>query len=434
MNIAMLGTGYVGLVAGSCFAETGNDVVCVDIDEAKIEQLRQGRVPFYELGLEELIQRNTREGRLAFSTDLAEAVRRAEAIFIAVGTPQVSAGGADVSQVFAVAEDIARAMNGGKIVVTKSTVPVGTAARVKEIIEAGTKHPVAVVSNPEFLKEGTAVEDFMKPDRVVLGGEDAGSLERLKNLYEPLVHRGNPIIVTDSRSAEMSKYASNAILATKISFINETARLCEKEGADIEQVRRIMGLDHRIGPHFIFPGIGFGGSCLPKDIRAMIAMGGDELEMPLLEAVDRVNETQKGLLLDKVEQHFGEALAGCTLAVWGLSFKARTDDMREAPAIRVIDGLLQAGARVRAFDPEATKQARQRYGDRIEYGVNNYEVAAGADAVLILTEWNEFRSPDFARLKELLHQPVVFDGRNLYDPAVMRQHGFIYYSIGRGRG
>lgn len=434
MNIAMLGTGYVGLVAGSCFAETGNDVVCVDIDEAKIEQLRQGRVPFYELGLEELIQRNTREGRLAFSTDLAEAVRRAEAIFIAVGTPQVSAGGADVSQVFAVAEDIARAMNGGKIVVTKSTVPVGTAARVKEIIEAGTEHPVAVVSNPEFLKEGTAVEDFMKPDRVVLGGEDAGSLERLKNLYEPLVHRGNPIIVTDSRSAEMSKYASNAILATKISFINETARLCEKEGADIEQVRRIMGLDHRIGPHFIFPGIGFGGSCLPKDIRAMIAMGGDELEMPLLEAVDRVNETQKGLLLDKVEQHFGEALAGCTLAVWGLSFKARTDDMREAPAIRVIDGLLQAGARVRAFDPEATKQARQRYGDRIEYGVNNYEVAAGADAVLILTEWNEFRSPDFARLKELLHQPVVFDGRNLYDPAVMRQHGFIYYSIGRGRG
>ena len=434
MNIAMLGTGYVGLVAGSCFAETGNDVVCVDIDEAKIEQLRQGRVPFYELGLEELIQRNTREGRLAFSTDLAEAVRRAEAIFIAVGTPQVSAGGADLSQVFAVAEDIARAMNGGKIVVTKSTVPVGTAARVKEIIEAGTEHPVAVVSNPEFLKEGTAVEDFMKPDRVVLGGEDAGSLERLKNLYEPLVHRGNPIILTDSRSAEMSKYASNAILATKISFINETARLCEKEGADIEQVRRIMGLDHRIGPHFIFPGIGFGGSCLPKDIRAMIAMGGDELEMPLLEAVDRVNETQKGLLLDKVEQHFGEALAGCTLAVWGLSFKARTDDMREAPAIRVIDGLLRAGARVRAFDPEATKQARQRYGDRIEYGVNNYEVAAGADAVLILTEWNEFRSPDFARLKKLLHQPVVFDGRNLYDPAVMRQHGFIYYSIGRGRG
>ncbi len=434
MNIAMLGAGYVGLVAGSCFAETGNDVVCVDIDEAKIEQLRQGRVPFYELGLEELIQRNTREGRLSFSTDLAEAVERAEAVFIAVGTPQVSAGGADLSQVFAVAGDIARAMNGGKIVVTKSTVPVGTAARVKEIIEAGTGHPVAVVSNPEFLKEGSAVEDFMKPDRVVLGGEDAGALESLKGLYDPFVRRENSIILTDSRSAEMSKYAANAILATKISFINETARLCEREGADIEQVRRIMGLDHRIGPHFIYPGIGFGGSCLPKDIRAMIAMGEDELEMPLLRAVDRVNEDQKGLLLEKVRGHFGEALAGCTLAVWGLSFKARTDDMREAPAIRVVDGLLQAGARVRAFDPEAMQEARRRYGDRLEYGANNYEVAAGADAVLILTEWNEFRSPDFPRLKELLHRPVVFDGRNLYDPAVMRQHGFIYYSIGRGRG
>ena len=434
MNIAMLGTGYVGLVTGSCFAETGNDVVCVDIDETKIEQLRQGRVPFYEVGLEELIQRNTRESRLSFSTDPAEAVRRAEVVFIAVGTPQVSAGGADLSQVFAAAENIARAMNGGKIVVTKSTVPVGTAARVKEIIEAGTEHPVAVVSNPEFLKEGTAVEDFMKPDRVVLGGEDAGSLERLQSLYEPFMRRGNRVILTDSRSAEMSKYAANAILATKISFINETARLCEKEGADVEQVRRIMGLDHRIGPHFIYPGIGFGGSCLPKDIRAMIAMGGDELEMPLLQAVDRVNETQKGLLLEKVERHFGNALAGRTLALWGLSFKARTDDMRESPAIRVIDGLLQAGARVRAFDPEAGKEARKRYGDRIEYGDNNYEVAAGADAVLILTEWNEFRSPDFARLKELLHQPVVFDGRNLYEPAVMRQQGFIYYSIGRGRG
>lgn len=434
MNIAMLGTGYVGLVTGTCFAETGNDVTCVDIDEARIEQLRQGRVPFYELGLEEMIQRNTREGRLAFSTDLAGAVQGAEIIVIAVGTPQVSAGGADLSQVFVVAEDIARAMNGGKVVVTKSTVPVGTADRVREIIEARTGHPVAVVSNPEFLKEGSAVEDFMKPDRVVLGGEDAGALERLKALYEPFVRGRNPIILTDSRSAEMSKYAANGILATKISFINETALLCEKEGADVEQVRRIIGLDHRIGPHFIFPGIGFGGSCLPKDIRAMIAMGGEELEMPLLRAVDRVNETQKGLMLRKVRKHFGDALEGCTLAVWGLAFKARTDDMREAPANHVIDGLLDAGARVRAFDPEAMNEARKRYGGRIEYGNNNYEVAEGADAVLILTEWNEFRSPDFARLKALLHRPVVFDGRNLHDPAVMRQHGFTYYSIGRGRG
>ena len=433
MNITMVGTGYVGLVTGSCFAETGNDVVCVDIDEAKIDQLRQGRVPFYELGLEELIQRNTREGRLSFATDLGEAVKRAEAVFIAVGTPQVSAGGADLTQVFDVARDIARAMNGAKIVVTKSTVPVGTADRVREIIRERTGHPVAVVSNPEFLKEGTAVEDFMKPDRVVLGGEDADSLERLKALYEPFVRTGKPIILTDPRSAEMSKYAANAILATKISFINETARLCEKEGADVEQVRRIMGLDHRIGPHFIFPGIGYGGSCLPKDIRAMIAMGGEELEMPLLRAVDRVNETQKGLLLEKIEAHFGE-LSGLTLAVWGLAFKARTDDMREAPAIRVIDRLLEAGARLRAFDPEAMERARKRYGGRIEFGSSNYEAAAGADAVLVLTEWNEFRSPDFPRLKELLRQPVIFDGRNLYDPAVMRRHGFVYHSIGRGRG
>jgi UDPglucose 6-dehydrogenase len=434
MNIAMLGTGYVGLVTGSCFAETGNDVVCVDIDEARVEGLRRGCVPFHERGLEELIRRNSREGRLSFSTDPAAAVEEAEVVFIAVGTPQVSAGSADLSQVFAAAEDIARAMNGAKIVVTKSTVPVGTAARVKEIIEAGTGHPVAVVSNPEFLKEGTAVDDFMKPDRVVLGGDDDDSLERLKTLYEPFVHRGNPIIVTDSRSAEMSKYAANAMLATKISFINETARLCEKEGADIEQVRRIMGLDHRIGPHFIFPGIGFGGSCLPKDIRAMIAMGAEELEMPLLRAVDRVNETQKGLMLDKVRGHFGEALSGCTLALWGLSFKARTDDMREAPALPIIDGLLCAGARVRVFDPEAMPEARKRYGDRIEYGSGNYEAAAGADAVLVLTEWNEFRSPDFERLKELLRQPVIFDGRNLYEPAVMQRHGFIHYSIGRARG
>ncbi len=433
MNIAMLGTGYVGLVTGSCFAETGNDVVCVDIDGAKVELLRKGRVPFYELGLEELIERNTREGRLSFSTDLGAAVEKAEAVFIAVGTPQVSAGGADLSQVFAVAEDIARAMNGAKIVVTKSTVPVGTAARVREIIEKHTRHAAAVVSNPEFLKEGTAVEDFMKPDRVVLGGDDAGSLERLKALYEPFVRTGKPIILTDTRSAEMSKYAANAILATKISFINETARLCEKEGADIEQVRRIMGLDHRIGPHFIFAGIGYGGSCLPKDIRAMIAMGGEELEMPLLRAVDRVNEAQKGLLLGKLKAHFGE-LSGLTLAVWGLSFKARTDDMREAPAIPIIDGLLEAGVRVRAFDPEAMEEARKRYGERIEFGGSNYEAAEGADAVLVLTEWNEFRSPDFSRLKKLLRRPVVFDGRNLYEPAAMRRQGFIYHSIGRSSG
>ena len=433
MNIAMVGTGYVGLVTGSCFAEMGNDVVCVDVDGEKIEQLRQGRAPFYERGLEELIRRNAREGRLSFSTDLTEAVQRAETVFIAVGTPQAASGEADLSHVLAAAEHIARAMDGPRIVVTKSTVPVGTTERVREVIEARTGHAVAVVSNPEFLKEGNAVEDFMKPDRVVLGGEDAGSLERLKGLYEPFMRKGDRIVVTDSRSAELSKYAANGILAAKISFMNETARLCEKEGADVEQVRRIMALDPRIGPQFIFPGIGYGGSCLPKDVRAMVAMGGRELEMPLLRAVDRVNETQKGLLLEKVRAHFRGRLAGLALAVWGLAFKARTDDVRESPALRVIDGLLEAGARVRAFDPRGMAEARKRYGERIEYGRSNYEVADGADGVLVLTEWNEFRSPDLGRLKELLHRPVVFDGRNLYDPAVMQRHGFTYYCIGRGR-
>ena len=434
MNIAMVGTGYVGLVTGSCFAEMGNHVVCVDVDGEKIGQLRQGRAPFYERGLEELIRRNAREGRLSFSTDLTEAVQRAETVFIAVGTPQAASGEADLSHVLAAAEHIARAMDGPRIVVTKSTVPVGTAERVREIIESRTDHAVAVVSNPEFLKEGNAVEDFMKPDRVVLGGEDAGSLERLKGLYEPFMRKGDRIVVTDSRSAELSKYAANGILAAKISFMNETARLCEKEGADVEQVRRIMALDPRIGPQFIFPGIGYGGSCLPKDVRAMVAMGGRELEMPLLRAVDRVNETQKGLLLEKVRAHFRGRLAGLALAVWGLAFKARTDDVRESPALRVIDGLLEGGARVRAFDPRGMAEARKRYGERIEYGRSNYEVADGADGVLVLTEWNEFRSPDLGRLKELLHRPVVFDGRNLYDPAVMQRHGFTYYCIGRGRG
>ena len=434
MNIAMVGAGYVGLVTGSCFAEMGNHVACVDIDGEKIEQLRQGRAPFHERGLEELIRRNAREGRLSFSTDLAEAVQRAETVFIAVGTPRTASGEADLSHVLAAAENIARAMDGPRTVVVKSTVPVGAADRVREVIEARTGHAVAVVSNPEFLKQGNAVDDFMKPDRVVLGGEDAGSLDRLKGLYEPFMRQGNRVVVTDSRSAEMGKYAANGMLAAKISFMNETARLCEKEGADVEQVRRIIALDRRIGPQFIFPGIGYGGSCLPKDVRAMIAMGGQELEMPLLRAVDRVNEAQKDLLLEKVRTHFRGRLTGLALAVWGLAFKARTGDVRESPALRVIDGLLQAGARVRAFDPRGMAEARKRYGERIEYGRSNYEAADGADGVLVLTDWNEFRSPDLARLKELLHRPVVFDGRNLYDPAVMQRHGFTYYCIGRGRG
>jgi len=431
MNIAMLGTGYVGLVTGSCFAETGNDVICVDIDEEKIETLRSGVVPFYEPGLEELVQRNAREERLTFSTDLVAAVQASDTIFISVGTPQSADGRADTSQVIAAANQIAGAVNAPKIVVTKSTVPVGTTRHIQELIGAQVSWPVHVVSNPEFLKEGAAVEDFMGPDRVVLGGDDPVTLETLKALYDPFVRTGNPIILTDSHSAEMSKYASNALLATKISFINEMAGLCDKKGANVEHVRRIVGLDRRIGPHFIFPGLGYGGSCFPKDIRAVIAMGETELPMRLLRAVDEVNERQKGLLLIRVKERFGDDLSGLKFAIWGLSFKPRTDDMREAPSITVIDGLLEAGAEVHVFDPEAIGQARKIYGERICYGEQNYDVVVDADALLILTEWNEFRRPNFPRLKQVMKQPVVFDGRNLYDPVAMRGLGIHYVSIGR---
>jgi len=431
MNITMMGTGYVGLVTGSCFAETGNEVICVDIDAAKIEGLRKGRVPFYEPGLEELIQRNAKEERLTFSTDWADAVHKSETVFIAVGTPQSKKGHADTSQVFSAADQIVRAINGPKIVVTKSTVPVGTTAEVQKFIRSRVSWPVSVVANPEFLKEGAAVEDFMGPDRVVLGGDDSASLETLKALYEPFLRTGNPVILTDSRSAEMSKYASNALLATKISFINEIAGLCDKEGADVESVRRVVGLDRRIGPHFIFPGLGYGGSCFPKDIRAIIAMGEGVLPMSLLRAVDEVNERQKVLFLVRLKEVFGADLAGMKFAIWGLSFKPRTDDMREAPSIAVINGLLEAGAEIHVFDPEAMGPARTIYGERISYGEQNYDVVRGANALLILTEWNEFRRPNFDRLKKLMKQPVVFDGRNLYDPMRMRQLGFKYFSIGR---
>jgi UDPglucose 6-dehydrogenase len=320
------------------------------------------------------------------------------------------------------------------VIVTKSTVPVGTADQIKQWISEETAQRFAVVSNPEFLKEGAAVEDFMKPDRVVLGGDDAEALETIKELYEPFVRTGNPILVMDSRSAEMSKYAANAILATKISFINEVSCLCEEMGADVTEVRRAMGLDRRIGPHFIFPGAGYGGSCFPKDIRAMIGMGGTRLEMLLLKAVEQVNERQKGILVEKVKRHFGADLTGLTFAVWGLAFKPRTDDMRDAPSITVIEALLKAGARVQAFDPEATDEAKKVFGGRIVYAARNYDALEGAAALLILTEWNEFRRPDFKRVKELLKSPIIFDGRNIYDPADLQKLGFQYYSIGRNHG
>jgi UDPglucose 6-dehydrogenase len=434
MNIAVIGTGYVGLVAGTCFAEIGNDVSCVDIDEQKINMLKSGKVPIYEPGLEEMVRRNAAEQRLSFTTDLAEAVKKSPIIFIAVGTPQGANGRANLDYVRATAKAIAESMDSFKIIVTKSTVPVGTADQIKDWIGAATAQPFAVISNPEFLKEGAAVEDFMKPDRVVLGGDNPEALDAVKELYEPFVRTGNPILIMDSRSAEMSKYASNAILATKISFINEVARLCEQMRADIGEVRRAISLDRRIGPHFIFPGVGYGGSCFPKDIRAMISMGGDEPEMFLLKAVEQVNERQKGLLIEKIKRHFGAELSGLTFAIWGLAFKPRTDDMRDAPAITVIESLVGVGARVQAFDPEAMEEARKMFGDRIQYTHRNYDALHGASALLILTEWNEFRRPDFDRVKKLMMHPVIFDGRNIYDPADLRKLGFTYYSIGRDNG
>jgi len=434
MKLAVVGTGYVGLVAGTCFAESGNDVICVDIDAHKIDMLNQGKVPIYEPGLEEMVRRNAAEQRLMFTMDLPRAVRSSEIIFIAVGTPQSPTGNANLEFVRATAKGIAKAMDGFKIIVTKSTVPVGTADRLKSWISEETTQSFAVVSNPEFMKEGAAVEDFMKPDRVVLGGDNAEAIDAVKELYEPFLRTGNPILTMDSRSAEMSKYAANAMLATKISFINEVARLCEGLDADIGAVRRAISLDRRIGPHFIFPGVGYGGSCFPKDVRAMIGMGDHNPEMVLLKAVEQVNERQKGVLAESVIERFGANLSGHVFAVWGLAFKPRTDDMRDAPAITVIEKLLAAGAQVQAFDPEAMAEARKLFGERIHYAQRNYDALGGASALLILTEWNEFRRPDFQRVKDLLKEPVIFDGRNIYDPADLRKLGFDYYSIGRKHG
>ncbi len=434
MNLAVIGTGYVGLVAGTCFAESGNDVACVDIDERKISSLKAGRVPFYEPGLEELVRRNMEEQRLSFTAELPAAVGRAEVIFIAVGTPQGADGKANIEHVLASARAVGSAMNGYKIVVNKSTAPVGTADRIRGVLGQTTNHRFAVIANPEFLKEGAAVDDFMKPDRVVLGGEDAEAIATLKELYEPFVRTGNPILVMDARSAEMSKYAANAMLATKISFINEIANLCEEVGADVGEVRRAIALDRRIGPHFIFPGVGYGGSCFPKDIRAMIAMGEPAVELPLLRAVERVNERQKGILVEKVTRHFGQDLSGRAFAIWGLSFKPRTDDMREAPSITVIESLLRAGADIQAYDPEAMDEAGKIFSGRIRYYRRNYDALKDADALLIVTEWNEFRRPNFEQIKRLLKAPVIFDGRNIFDPEELRKMGFTYYSIGRKNG
>jgi len=430
--LCVVGSGYVGLVAGTCFAESGNDVTCVDVDEGKIAALRRGEVPIYEPGLAELIKRNVSQRRLTFQTDLTDAVRRSLICFIAVGTPEGNNGEADLSAVMAVAASIADAMNEYKVIVDKSTVPVGTAARVAAVVSARTKHDFDVVSNPEFLKEGTAIEDFQKPDRVVIGhcGERARTI--MEELYKPFVRTGNPILFMSQESAEMTKYAANAMLAARISMINEIANLCEAVGSDVEDVRRGVGLDRRIGPAFLFPGVGYGGSCFPKDVKAVITMA-ETLGTParILRAVDAVNSAQKRLLFDKVSRHFGGSLRDRCVAVWGLSFKPRTDDMREAPAVTLIEALLEAGARVETHDPVALEVARGIFGDRIGYHDVSYDALRGADAALIVTEWPEFKQPDFGRMKELMRQPVIFDGRNLYELATMRGLGFTYYAVGR---
>ena len=431
MKIAVVGTGYVGLVAGACFAESGNDVVCVDKDQAKIRSLKRGRMPIYEPGLEEMVNRNRQEGRLTFTTMLPKAVRDSAIIFIAVGTPQGEDGSADLQHVLGVARDVAKAMNGYKVIVDKSTVPVGTSAKVREVVRRETTHPFSVVSNPEFLKQGAAIEDFMKPDRVVIGAEDPRAAEMMLELYQPFTRTGAPIMVMDCASAELTKYAANAMLATRISFMNEVANVCELVGADVDQVRRAIGSDRRIGTSFLFPGVGYGGSCFPKDVKAMIHFAAEKsYDFKILHAVENVNQRQKVRLFAKMQTHFGN-LKGKTIAVWGLAFKPKTDDMREAPSIPLINAILDAGAKVQAYDPEAMKVARGIFGSRVNFVTNAYDALRGADALTIVTEWNEFRRPDFARMRKLMRAPIIFDGRNLFTPDQMKTNSFTYYAIGR---
>jgi UDPglucose 6-dehydrogenase len=431
MKIAVVGTGYVGLVAGACLAENGNDVICVDKDPSKVRSLQRGRIPIYEPGLEELVRRNRSEKRLTFTTALERGVRNSQIVFIAVGTPTGEDGSADLQHVLAVARDTARAMNGYKVIVNKSTVPVGTAARVREVVRRETTHPFSVVSNPEFLKQGAAIDDFMKPDRVVVGAEDPRGAEIMKELYAPFTRTGAPIMLMDCASAELCKYAANAMLATRISFMNEVANVCEATGANVDQVRRAVAADRRIGASFLFPGVGYGGSCFPKDVKAMLRFAAEKsYQFAILDAVESVNERQKLRLLSKMQSHLG-SLKGKRIALWGLAFKPRTDDMREAPSVPLIQGILAAGASVHAYDPEAMTVARAIFGSKVTFAENSYAALKGADALAIVTEWNEFREPDYERMKKLLSQPLIFDGRNLYNPDQIRAHGFTYFSIGR---
>ncbi len=438
MKIAMIGTGYVGLVTGTCFAESGNDVCCVDTNEKKINDLLKGNIPIYEPGLDVLVKRNFNNERLNFTTNIETAVDKSLLLFIAVGTPPDEDGSADLSHVLAVAKSIGKCMKEYKIIVDKSTVPVGTAQLVKKTIQEeldkrGVSIEFDVVSNPEFLKEGNAIDDFMKPDRVVVGCDNVRTGEIMKELYSPFVRTGKPILVMDVASAEMTKYAANAMLATKISFMNDMANLCERLGVDVSQVRQGIGSDSRIGYSFIFPGPGYGGSCFPKDVQAIIKTGEQHgYKLEILSAVEAVNNRQKKVLFDKLKKKFGNELKNKTIAVWGLAFKPNTDDMREAPAIVLIQNLIAEGCKVKTYDPEASKEAYKIFGDKIEYGEKQYSILEGADALVIVTEWNEFRRPDFDKIKSLLKTPVIMDGRNLFDPKRMAQIGFEYEGIGRG--
>ncbi len=433
MKIAVVGTGYVGLVSGTCFAESGNQVTCVDIDAAKVEKMRNGYVPIYEPGLEVLFERNTKAGRLHFTTDLVEGIKDAKIIFLALPTPPGADGSADLSFVLKVAKDLSEIITDYKVIVDKSTVPVGTAERVEAVLlEKLDRSLFDVVSNPEFLREGVAVEDFMKPDRVVVGTSSEKAQKVMSALYEPFVRQGNPIIFMDERSAEMTKYAANSYLATRISFMNEIANLCERLGADVDMVRKGMGSDSRIGKRFLFPGVGYGGSCFPKDVQALAKSAQEnEYDFKILKAVMHVNDLQKEILSTKILQYFDGDLSGKTIGVWGLAFKPNTDDIREAPALTIISRLLHKGAKVKAYDPEAMENVKQVFGDKIEFSANEYDAIEGADALAIVTEWNEFRTPDFDRMKQLMNQSVIFDGRNIYDVQVIRDMGFYYDSIGR---
>ncbi len=433
MNLTVIGTGYVGLVAGACLADMGNNVICVDNNIDKLEQLKQGIIPIYEPGLDELVKSNMQENRLSFSYDLDNAVKNSQVCFIAVGTPQDENGAADLSGVFAVAEQIAKSMNEYKVIVNKSTVPVGTAQKVGELIQANTIYPFDVVSNPEFLKQGNAVDDFLSPDRVIIGSNSEKATRLMQEIYSPFLRTANRIILMDVKSAEMTKYASNSFLATKISFMNEIANLCEKVGADAEMVRVGMSTDTRIGNRFLFPGIGYGGSCFPKDIEALINTGNEfGCDMPLVKSVNKINRMQREHFVKKITDKFGENLSGKTFGVWGLAFKPKTNDMREAPAITIISELLKLGAKVKAYDPKAMETSQKLYlKDLIIYSKNSYEALENVDALLLLTEWNEFRRPDFEKMKSLMNNPLIFDGRNQYDPQRLKEKGFEYICIGR---